>query len=266
MEHNPRLVVELASHTDNRPIAMTNDSLSQLRAQSVVNYLISRGIHPGRLMAKGYGDRAPRVFLSDLSKAMGDVTLELPEGTILTPEFINRLPRNQQELAHYLNRRTEFSILSEDFIPPAEGSITSLDNLVRMATAEDDKRIPFRINPPSGLPEIPVVVNGTSFTFVYNETAPQNLIGIEEAMRLLRTGRINRNDFKDNERAFDEEGDIVKNAVITLRELRIGKTILRNISVVVTPELPAPLVLNTQTLKLLGEFTINRIDRVLELK
>jgi peptidoglycan-associated lipoprotein len=40
LERNPRLVIELASHTDVRPISMGNDSLSQLRAQAVVDYLI----------------------------------------------------------------------------------------------------------------------------------------------------------------------------------------------------------------------------------
>ncbi|MCL2682477.1 MAG: OmpA family protein [Bacteroidales bacterium] len=266
MERNPRLVIELASHTDSRPIAMTNDSLSQFRAQSVVDYMISRGIHPGRLVAKGYGSRAPRVFLTNFSKTLDGVTLELSAGDILTDDFIQNLPRNQQEIAHQLNRRTEFSILREDFIPPAEGSpTTSLESLVRLATIEDDKRIPFRINP-NGLPEIAVVVNGTSFTFVYDEKAKHNLIGTEDAMRLLRTGKINRNDFRDGEKSFDEEGDFVKNAVITLRELRIGKTILHNVSVTVASELPAPLILNAEALKPLGEFTINRTERVLELK
>jgi outer membrane protein OmpA-like peptidoglycan-associated protein len=267
MENNPRLVVELASHTDNRPIAMTNDSLSQFRAQSVVNYLISRGIHPGRLVARGYGEHAPRVFMNDFSKTVDGVTLEIPAGSVLTSYFIDELPnRNLQEIAHSLNRRTEFRILRDDFIPPAEGEAISLDNLVRMANVEDDKRIPFRINPPSGLPEFVVVVNGASFTFVYDEKATRNLIGIEDATRLLRTGRINRNDFRDGERSFDEEGDIVPNSVITLRELRIGRQVLSNISVMVSPELPAPIVLTTEALKGLGEFTINRTDRILELK
>jgi peptidoglycan-associated lipoprotein len=267
MEQNPRLVVELASHTDNRPIAMTNDSLSQLRAQSVVDYLIFRGIHPGRLVARGYGEHAPRVFMNDFSKTVDGVTLEIPAGSVLTSYFINALHnRNSQEIAHSLNRRTEFRILRDDFIPPAEGETISLDNLVRMASLEDDKRIPFRINPPSELPEFAVVVNGVGFSFVYDEKATRNLIGIEEATRLLRTGRINRNDFRDGEKSFDEEGDILPNSVITLRELRVGRQTLNNISVTVTPELPAPILLNTEALKGLGEFTINRIDRILELK
>ncbi len=265
LERNPRLVIELASHTDSRPIAMTNDSLSQFRAQAVVDYLISRGIHPGRLVAKGYGSRAPRLFLQNTNITHGRTTLSLVSGDMLTEDFIQSLPKDQQEIAHQLNRRTEFSILRDDFIPPAEGNSTSLDNLVTMANVEDDKKIPYRNNP-NGLPEIPVVVNGTSFTFVYDEKAKQNLIGTEEAMRLLRTGKINKNDFKDKEKSFDEEGDIVKDAVITLRELKIGKVVLNNISVMVADELPAPLILNAAALKGLGEFTINKSERMLELK
>jgi peptidoglycan-associated lipoprotein len=266
MERNPRLVVELASHTDNRPITMTNDSLSQFRAQSVVDFLISRGIHPGRLVARGYGDRAPRVFMEDAQRTLNGITLELPAGTVLTSFFIDELPQNQREIAHHLNRRTEFRILRDDFIPPAQGEAISLLNLVQLANIDDDKRIPFRINPPSGLPEFAVVINGASFTFVYDENARQNLIGIEDATRLLRTGRINRNDFKDGERAFDEDGDIKKNSVITLRELRIGRQSLSNISVTVSPELPAPLILTAETMKGLGEFTINRTERILILE
>ncbi|MCL2416553.1 MAG: OmpA family protein [Bacteroidales bacterium] len=268
MEQNPRLVVELGSHTDNRPIAMTNDTLSQRRAQSVVDFLITRGIHPGRLVARGYGDRAPRAFLEDFSKTDGGVTLDIAAGTVLTSYFINALPtRPLQEIAHSLNRRTEFRILRDDFIPPAEGGEPiSLDNLVRMARVEDHMRIPFRINPPTGLPEFETVINGASFTFVYDENARQNLIGMEDAIRLLRTGRINRNDFRDGARSFDEDGDILPNSVIILREMRIGRQTLNNVSVTVTPELPAPVILTSETMRLLGEFEINRVERELQLR
>ena len=56
MNENPTIVVELGSHTDSRPIPMTNDTLSQRRAQSVVDYLVEKGIDGDRLSAKGYGE------------------------------------------------------------------------------------------------------------------------------------------------------------------------------------------------------------------
>ena len=56
---NPQVKVQLASHTDCRGKANYNQTLSQKRAQSAVDYLISKGIAPERLGAIGYGKSAP---------------------------------------------------------------------------------------------------------------------------------------------------------------------------------------------------------------
>jgi outer membrane protein OmpA-like peptidoglycan-associated protein/tetratricopeptide (TPR) repeat protein len=48
--------IELSSHTDCRGTLVYNDRLSQHRAESVVEYLISHGIAPQRITAKGYGE------------------------------------------------------------------------------------------------------------------------------------------------------------------------------------------------------------------
>jgi chemotaxis protein MotB len=56
-------VLQVDGHTDARPIASrefpSNWELSSARAISVVKYLISRGVSPGRLVAAGYGEFAP---------------------------------------------------------------------------------------------------------------------------------------------------------------------------------------------------------------
>ncbi|MEM6717720.1 MAG: OmpA family protein [Bacteroidota bacterium] len=49
--------VEIASHTDSRGSAASNEALSQRRAQAVTNYLISKGINPSRIVSNGYGER-----------------------------------------------------------------------------------------------------------------------------------------------------------------------------------------------------------------
>lgn len=56
MVNDPLINIELQSHTDSRGSAESNRSLSQRRAQSVVDYLVSKGITRGRLVAKGYGE------------------------------------------------------------------------------------------------------------------------------------------------------------------------------------------------------------------
>jgi len=56
MNENP-VNVELGSHTDSRGPAVYNDKLSQKRAESAMNYIISAGIEKNRITAKGYGEQ-----------------------------------------------------------------------------------------------------------------------------------------------------------------------------------------------------------------
>ena len=55
----PTLKIELSGHTDNTGSATSNQTLSQDRAQAVVDYLVSKGIASNRLVAKGYGSDRP---------------------------------------------------------------------------------------------------------------------------------------------------------------------------------------------------------------
>jgi len=59
MVHNPEIVVEVSSHTDSKGQSNYNQSLSQRRAEAVINYLIKKGIDRSRLKAKGYGETKP---------------------------------------------------------------------------------------------------------------------------------------------------------------------------------------------------------------
>ena len=59
MNDVPTLKVELSGHTDNTGSANSNQTLSQDRAQAVVNYLVSKGISATRFVAKGYGSDRP---------------------------------------------------------------------------------------------------------------------------------------------------------------------------------------------------------------
>jgi OmpA-OmpF porin, OOP family len=56
---NPGVQIEIAGHTDNVGADDYNLKLSQQRTESVVAYLISKGIEKGRLTAKGYGKTKP---------------------------------------------------------------------------------------------------------------------------------------------------------------------------------------------------------------
>jgi len=59
LRENPTIAIEMGSHTDCRGSVRYNEDLSKRRAQSAVDYLITKGIAPGRLGAKGYGENVP---------------------------------------------------------------------------------------------------------------------------------------------------------------------------------------------------------------
>ena len=91
---NPRIIIELSSHTDSRGDENYNLNLSQRRAESCVNYLINeKGIPKERISAKGYGKSNP---LEDCSKYPDCPTTQ-----------------NGDCPCHQQNRRTEFKIIGE---------------------------------------------------------------------------------------------------------------------------------------------------------
>ena len=88
LEAYPNLIVEISSHTDSVDTDEFNMQLSQDRAQSVVDYLIDKGINKERLVPKGYGEHYPIAPNTN------------PDGT--------DNPEGRQK-----NRRTEFKVLGQ---------------------------------------------------------------------------------------------------------------------------------------------------------
>jgi OmpA-OmpF porin, OOP family len=56
---NPGITFEIAGHTDDEGADDYNMTLSQGRAQSIVDYLVTKGIDSSRLIARGYGESKP---------------------------------------------------------------------------------------------------------------------------------------------------------------------------------------------------------------
>ena len=86
---NPTMEIEMGSHTDCRSSAASNATLSNKRAASTVEYLVSRGISRSRLQYRGYGE----------SMLVNNCACEGP------------IKSTCSEYEHQQNRRTEFKIL-----------------------------------------------------------------------------------------------------------------------------------------------------------
>ena len=82
MKDNPTIEIEIAGHTDNVGADEYNLNLSLERANSVVAFIVSKGISQNRIIAKGYGESKP-------------------------------IASNDSEEGKQLNRRVEFTILKK---------------------------------------------------------------------------------------------------------------------------------------------------------
>jgi peptidoglycan-associated lipoprotein len=112
LNDNPSITIELMSHTDYRGTDEYNNKLSQDRAKAVVDYLISKGIAPDRLTAKGYGETTPKMVDEFINRSNPFLRV----GVRLTEEYINSLPNEDyKEIANQINRRTEFKVLRTDY-------------------------------------------------------------------------------------------------------------------------------------------------------
>jgi outer membrane protein OmpA-like peptidoglycan-associated protein/tetratricopeptide (TPR) repeat protein len=59
LQENPTVRIQIEGHTDNVGTAADNLKLSENRAKSVVSFIVSKGIDPKRLTAKGFGATKP---------------------------------------------------------------------------------------------------------------------------------------------------------------------------------------------------------------
>ncbi|MFD1286152.1 OmpA family protein, partial [Mesonia ostreae] len=61
MQKYPEMKIKVEAHTDKRGAANYNQQLSERRAQSTVQYVISKGIDASRISGEGMGESAPKV-------------------------------------------------------------------------------------------------------------------------------------------------------------------------------------------------------------
>ncbi|MBI3520502.1 MAG: OmpA family protein [Bacteroidetes bacterium] len=93
LQLNDNFSIEINAHTDTRGSDKLNQKLSQARAQSCVDYLLSKGIAKDRLLPTGYGESKPLISDAEIAKMV---------------------PKSEEfEAAHQKNRRTAFRVIKE---------------------------------------------------------------------------------------------------------------------------------------------------------
>lgn len=114
LKRNPNITIELRSHTDYTDTDERNKILSQRRADTCVSYLISKGIAADRLTPVGRGEEEPFTIPQEYKGLYAD---KFEAGRELTESWIRSQPRETQENANQLNRRTDMKVLRDDYVP-----------------------------------------------------------------------------------------------------------------------------------------------------
>lgn len=247
LQLNPNITIELGSHTDFRGSETSNDILSQKRAQAVCDYLVVRGIDPMRLTAKGYGERVPRTV----------------DGQKLTEEYINLLPTEEQkEKAHQLNRRTEFRVLSKDYVTRED---ISDDQMANIRLNPEDNKVGFSQDK-NGNFLFKAYVNAYTETVAYISSYDFG-VSQSKVMDLLTKGSITKDDFVgDNIDKIITTGAVKDRAVFIIKEMRIADRSVENIKVTVYNNQKYDWVIGQKALKTFGNFDFNTDEHKLIFK
>ncbi len=253
LDANENIVIELAAHTDARSDDEYNDILSQKRAESVVKYLIDRGIDPDRLLAKGYGERAPRVLEKDMMK--NDV--KFPKNTVLTEAYIDSLDsKEKQELAHQLNRRIEFRVIRKDFIP--KESVADIEESSAIALITNPNSNTVNYIPGKGTDILfPAIINGYTFNISYSQDYAELAISPQKAKELLDKGLITKRNFDEYALKFLKKGKIPNQTEITIDEIRIGAAVLKDVKASIFKYVKNGIQIGPEGLKAFGSYKID---------
>lgn len=260
MKDNESIVIELRSHTDSRASHRYNDTLSQKRAQSVVDFLVREGIEPGRMVAKGYGERVFRVLNKDVTRE----GYTFPAGTELNDKYVLSLPtKDIQEAAFQLNRRTEFAVIAKDYNPknyPADSPITTIQVI------SDSSEMTIDYIDSQGMKEITIYLNDYGTRGQLHPDLEQSVLGESIVINWLKNGVVNRNDFIGNFEEIMVDGRIISGSEMMIRKVRITDMGIEGVKVKIDQKVGDFIRIGKDILGKAGEYSVDESKKQLIFK
>ncbi len=262
MKDNPTFVIELASHTDYRDSEENNNKLSYKRAKEVVDYLGTKGIDLERMVPKGYGENSPRKLYKGYKFTAGPYKgVSFAPGTVLTEQFIKSLPsKKQQEAANQLNRRTEFSILRDDYVPKNSNDSLNLDSM-KIEMNPNENNVPFEMINDTIFAEC--IIDGNTYKFAFNGPDPDLKLSLDAVMGLIRQHKLSKNSFDNGAKAFTEDGTIKDGEKFIIQRMRIGdKTVYDQTAICVHGQ-SAAVSLGDEVLSDFADYSIDEAKKII---
>ena len=119
---------------------------------------------------------------------------------------------------------------------------------------------------PGGTFEIPCDINGLALQMIFDTGASDVTISSVEANFMFKNGYLSEKDIKGKKYYQIANGQISEGTTITLREVKIGDAVLRNVDASVVKSQKAPLLLGQSAMERFGTITIDNQNNKLIIK
>ena len=163
---------------------------------------------------------------------------------------IRELPEYKAMIEEYKAKHAEYLKEFELEIPASEETVTE---------------IAVKRNP-GGTFEIPCDINGLALQMIFDTGASDVTISSVEANFMFKNGYLSEKDIKGKRYYQVASGQINEGTVITLREVRIGDAVLKNVDASVVKSQKAPLLLGQSAMERFGTITIDNQNNRLIIK
>jgi len=261
LNDNPNLVIELRSHTDSRANQEYNDNLSQKRAQTVVDFLVHNGIEPQRLVAKGYGERVPRVIAKDTYIS----GFFIKKGTALTEKFIKSFTSNDMKKKLFeLNRRTEFMVIAKDFKSTHKVAATK-NSVVNIINDSLGVVVPYNIDS-NGKMAINCYLNDFKINGIIEPDINVSSINGDKVLELMRQGALSKTNIKGDISKVLQNDMFINGTPLEIEKIRIGDIVLNNIKLIVSNEISQSFIFGKDILEKAGSYEINKENSIIIFK
>ena len=158
-----------------------------------------------------------------------------------------------------MNRRTEFTILRDDYVPTND----TISKVPTSIAVVQERTVPVTID--GETVKGTCYANSKSLQFQIGNNSEEIFMNYADATRFLKESFISLEDFEEKAGAIkQEDGSIIEGAVLYLEELRIGDDYSENVKVTVKKGLPAAIVVGDQYIREeWGEFSIDKSRNVI---
>jgi clan AA aspartic protease (TIGR02281 family) len=163
-----------------------------------------------------------------------------------------------RELPEFKALMSEYEAMHEEYLKENELSATEEREETVTEIAMTRK--------PGGTFEIPCDINGLPLQMIFDTGASDVTISSVEANFMLKNGYLSEKDVKGKKYYQIANGQISEGTVITLREVKVGDAVLKNVDASVVKSQKAPLLLGQSAMERFGTITIDNINNKLYIK